>query len=204
MISKVRPMLSLFVAAAAWTTTPVVAQTAQQTPENAHRFLTTLANENRIGFEPPSYFYEVKFYSSAGNNGEYRITSRLERFSAPGGRLTLRFSGSGGCKSTVEPFHIAFAAYRQENSTPTRNITIPGNEKWHDYVPHLEYINANGIDWSRLSSVNTDGAKLTLNGAAFSGGAIYLYFESPEMATRAAYAIEVIRQSCDPVASTGF
>ncbi|WP_077145517.1 hypothetical protein [Sphingopyxis sp. KK2] len=204
MKSIVRPSLLLAIAAGMWTAAPATAQTGQQTPENAHRFLSTLANENRIGFETPSYFYEVKFYSSTGYNGEYRITSRLDRFPAPGGRLTMRFLGSGGCKSTIEPFPIAFQAYQREADTPRRNITIPGRESWHDYIPHLEYINANGIDWSRLSSVAPDGAKLTLNGGAFSGGAIYLYFESPEMATRAAYAIEVIRQSCDPVASTGF
>jgi len=204
MRSIARSMLSLSIAAAAWTTTPAVAQNAQQTPENAHRFLMTLANENRIRLEPPDYYYRVKYYSSTGHNGEYRITSRTESYPVSGGLPTMQFTDSSGCKSAVKPFLIAFPAYEREKDTPTRSITLPGRETWNYYVPHLEYINANGIDWSRLSSVNTDGAKLTLNGAAFSGGAIYLYFESPEMATRAAYAIEVIRQSCDPVASTGF
>ena len=184
---------------------PSLAQETQQTPENAHRFLSQLSNENRIQFAPPDAVVKFQSYSSHGNNGTYTISSDV--FYSDEQKWLFKIAQSASCRTKITPAYIAPSEteYAQEPSTSDRGkITVPGTKIWHQYVAHLRYFNDNGIDWSRISRVNKDGSILELHGGAFSGGYLSLFFESPEMATRAAYAIEVIRQSCDPVASTGF
>jgi hypothetical protein len=190
------------------------AQTAEQTPANAHVFLTELASQNRIRFTVPDYYKETTRYSLHGNNGEYNIVPRKSRDTIQ--PWTLLLASSGGCKTTLH--QGLWSAWKQVGDFETYSEkpsyvhqdrwvtrTIPGTETSRPFVAHWQHLESNGIDWSKVSTISDGGSgTLTLKGPAFSRNLLFLHFESVEMATRAAFALEVIRQSCDPVASTGF
>lgn len=182
------------------------AEPAAQTPENAHKFLLQLASQNRLRFEPPEHTYRFKSYSTSGYNNVYRITSYGDGGSMS--PLYLNLSESAGCQTKAPAYQFTQVDYKQEDSfyDSSTRLSIPGKETWNPWVPHLTYFNAHGIDWSKVSAVNNnEGSEVVvLRGPGFSGGYINLLFESPEMAVRGAFAMEVIRQACDPVASTGF
>lgn len=184
----------------------VSAEPAEQNPGNAHLFLTQLSEQNRVQFEPPEYYARTKTYGTSGYNGEYRLT--WDEFQSNMSPWPLSIASSAGCHTKLMSNSFAdFKAYSQEASFYSRSakMDVPGTEKWYPFVPHWQHIKANGIDWAKVSTVtNEKSAVVWLRGPAFSGGYGKLIFESPEMAARAAFAMELIRQSCDPFANTGF
>lgn len=184
----------------------IAQESASQTPENAHLFLTQLSMQNRVQFEPPEYYTRSKAYGTSGYNGEYRLT--WDEFQSNMSTWPLSISTSSGCLTKLHPNSFAdFKAYSQEASFYNRSakMDVPGRETWYPFVPHWQYIKANGIDWAKVSTVsNEKSAVVWLRGPAFSGGYGKLIFESPEMAARVAFAMELIRLSCDPFAKTGF
>ena len=62
------------------------------------------------------------------------------------------------------------------------------------------------MDWTKITTVAAEGPYVVITGVT--GAALYLRtrlkLPTPELATRAAYAMEVIRQSCDPTADGPF
>jgi hypothetical protein len=177
---------------------------ANQTPENAHKFLIQLANQGRIKLEPAENYTRYKSYGSRGYNGEYTITSN--EYTNNLSPYLLKIISSTQCFTKLIIVTGQESEYYQGESAYNRygNFSIPGAETWYPFVPHIRQINQTGIDWSRVSGTGTSDSKVTLRGSFFSGGYINFVFESTDMATRAAYAIEVLRQSCDPASGTGF
>ncbi len=161
---------------------PAVARSAEQAPGNAHRFLAQLAGRGGMRFEPAKYYMETKFYSLAG----------------------IAIASDTKCLTKAAAFDTSGEDHQQEAPEVDRHGTVPGTERWRWYLPHLRAMNERGIDRSRVKSSEASGDTVLVRGTGLSGGYIKLLFDSSDMAARAAYAIEAIRRSFDPVAGTGF
>lgn len=204
-MSKLLYTIAICAALIFGTVEPVTAQADKQTPENAHLFITQLSSRGLIRLKVPDYGYRVKHYSTNGLNGRYTINSWDSNYQLD--PLIFNVAESASCKTSINAYTITDESYKQDASfyDSTTRVTIPGKEYFRPYVPHLQFLNSNGLNWVYVSKITDErnGAVL-LQGSGFSGGYIRLYFDSPEMGARAAFAMEVIRQACDPVAATGF
>ena len=69
------------------------------------------------------------------------------------------------------------------------------------YVPFLVALNERGIEWDKVAPLRSEGTNVYVSLPYIE---LTVIFSSAEMATRAAYAMEVIRGSCDPTRTTGF
>lgn len=180
-------------------------QSAAQTPENAHRFLIQLSGQGRLQFTVASNYTEFTSYSSHGNNGQYRIARDV--YTSNQGRMAFPIDSSAKCLTRIKQVYPdTLQEYSEEPGYPAKGNRprVPGDKTNRVWLGQVRTLQANGVDWSRISKTETSGDGVILRGGQLAGGSLTLYFESAEMATRAAFAIEVIRQSCDPVSNTGF
>lgn len=172
---------------------PATAQSADQTPGNAHRFLTTLASQNAITFSPKEHYEDQKIYGV--RNGKIYLRDHKALNYRP---LTLIIAESSGCLTKLRNGPLPRAYERKPDQDSIGYI-----ESRRSFVPYLQSMAENGLNWSKILSVTATGSTVIVDSTDKSH-IIWLHFQSAAMATRAAYALEVIRQSCDPVADTGF
>jgi hypothetical protein len=193
---------------------PSAAQDTQQTPENAHRFLKMLSDGKRIKYIPFDNVVNTTVYICRGrfdhrwDLDEKCVDSRYDKRSFE--------VSSRNEKKNLYPYEFAIQETLDCKTSVIRNNAENNRQYWTEYgyikpsevknpsPPHIRYLNDNGINWSRVSSVKADGTGVVLSGPAISGNYLKLIFESADLATRAAYAMEVIRLSCDATAATGF
>lgn len=191
---------------------PVMAATqsgpSQQTPENAQRFLSIVAeaatlHDGRIDIELSREFSEYQ-----------DIRNRTQRFTVRSYSSTDRCSGS---LSLLAEAVSARVAYRRLVMVNTRSN--PGARDYYETVfqdvsVRERHIRTMPLSWSRVIAVRTDGPSIyiTTTEPVERGywnhltdlREIELRFSDTDIATRAGYAIQVLRLSCDPAAATGF
>lgn len=183
-----RPVQSVFLGLLLATTGGhAIAQTPAQTPENAHNFLRGLAQQGVIYYQPGD---STKSFSTPVSDRPNRRNSHT----IPMGPWLLRLPASDRCLTRVEPIDLPPYEGRDASGFPEHN----------NYVMGLAELFQQGIDWSKVNTIAQSGSEVSVQSNYLSRGPVRLIFGSADMAARAAYAMEVIKMSCDPVANTGF
>lgn len=195
--------MRLIVAFLAAFTATAAAATAQQTPENAHLFLSTViaqgATKARIDHGRGWNIVRQEVYqcswqqvSSGGLFGSptYRLLCnnfvRDENFSAPDYQARS-YKNTSICDGQLEAIAPMFDLLASRGNQELRRSNLPSGTF--------------SINWRNVSKIARSGTALTLEG---NNPRVMIVFSSEDFATRAAFAMEVLRIRCDPTAGTGF
>ena len=151
------------------------AQEGSQTPENAHLFLRQLAAMNNATIQVPNPRWE----QHGGGHYSWDPT--------PLGHIVE----SSGCTTRFNTSQVAHEGPGSYGGTFTRH-----------YAAGYNQLSNPGIVWSQVSEVRQQGAIIYLMGLP--PGTFELRLPSESLAARTAYALEVIRLSCDRLGASGF
>jgi hypothetical protein len=195
---------------------PTTSANAQQTPENAHRFLG-IATEN-------ADFFDHRLDARVDFIGEYQ-TLDGRTWNGPSARETAelrdraqRYIVSGYTSSDLCRSSLVLAASAVTYTSPTLNhyanhtiyqtrpVSAPVREA------HQRRLD---LDWSKVSGARAEGPSVHIaTSQAVESGYWYngltesreveFRLADADLATRAAFAAQFLRLHCDPAADTGF
>jgi hypothetical protein len=182
--------------------TPAVAQEApKQTVEGAHRFLKTVAEQHGLAFEfynPTSDLYgnHVRWTGQHANTaapvGGTKGFPAMQAMDVVGAKCASTLVGKGWPSGTSERVLDDIKGPRNDNLRLSRHI--------HFNVHLDEPPKDLTVNWSRVPGINREkhSARITLVKVG------RVTAPTVELATRVQYAMEFLRNACDPTASTGF
>jgi len=154
---------------------------SQQTPQNAHLFLTRLADNGMM-----------KIGAFAVREKMWNAIERCSGCSPEEGPdwIATRYVAPDQCQSDIH-------ARPGWTETPQYSAWLP----FHAAPSLADHDRWETIDWKRVVSVQAAGPSVEL---VTSATKYRLSFGSGDLAARAALALEVVRQACDATGGTGF
>ncbi len=165
-------------------------QAAEQTPENAYRFLNVLATEHGLELfqDTGDGTYNQGWWNGKDRDG-YTVNGR---FTA--GAFKLVSVEGPACRATFKwekdrtPLIDNGMGVDMRNAQTITGISFPA------FATSSELV----VDWSKVPAIRNYSNEVTLVGLA------KLRLPTPELATRLQYAMEFLRNACDKTAATGF
>ena len=152
-----------------------------QTPDGARQFLLQVLSANNVGMAEKS-------------EGYWNLVSRIVTTST-----SDREYKSDGPDNLIE------TAAKKDDCTFYLTTSVAPNSSENtaraDVSIHRHSVGYMEIDFRKLAKAELNGALIYLHGLP---EAYRVRLPSDEMATRVAFAMEFLRQSCDPTAGTGF
>jgi len=188
------------------------AQQSEQSPTNAHTFLMNVTLKSAVLIEPPDHKFREEYYSPRFQVEGYCDRKNRDRCmdpvfttsETPGHNILIPMviKSSNGCMTMLDGKPPLVA----RETKPSGRTGYPSSTTIYLGKPFLDVIYDQGIDWSRVTKIETrEGTGLLeIQSQALQGRSIRLRFVSSEFAERTALALEVIRQSCDPLAKEAF
>lgn len=104
-----------------------------------------------------------------------------------------------------ERFLLQFESAPPVNAVRISQVQTENNHCGTRFNYHLEGVSAQRgmpLNWSQVASVMQQAEAITLQLTA--QYRLYFNFPSRDLATRATFVMEFLRQHCDPLADTGF
>lgn len=165
-----------------------------QTPENARKFISIISENGGISIDFDNNYVQEDIYN-------YRTQQNFRKEIDRATWITP-MSFSNNC--TIILSNDNYSVYIPDG------YKTYGSDKMYDLgysyiyigVHDVKKLKDSGISMKSVGSIEARGSSVSISGSTVSG--LRLIFKSPEMATRATYALNVIKQSCDPTAATGF
>lgn len=188
---------------------PTLAQSqpSAQTPENAHKFMIDLSSMSEIMLTPPDNVEYREAYSERFYTDPYCRKKQCEEpvrrdSEAPGPSYPLKILSSSQCSTKLG----SKPDLQRREEQKSQFASFPNTVILRPFKDHIDVLYDVGIDWSSVQRVSTNEgtSSIVVQMASLNGKAFTLTFKSSDMALRAAYALEVIRQSCDPLAGSAF
>lgn len=177
------------------------AEEPKQTPENAQAFLEKVVEQGGVTLSMDTGKGMNKFPARQRN-----CDPSFRKYNSP-------YIDSSGCQSWSEWENIAHEPFNITNAQQEANQTgsycgtrfdatiksgIHPNAHFQiEFAPPKPPLL---VSWNSVSKVEQTGEAVMLKG----NPSFMVRFSSDQLATRAAYAMEFLRQSCDSTASTGF
>jgi hypothetical protein len=197
---------------------PALADDApKQTPENAHRFLKIVVEQN--GMEVEKYTPGVDDSSPPFNRARY--VGKDARNPNQGTDDWPVYEGT----YTMDPFHAesvegegCHSSFKWPRDTFGKmdaswwgdlninyrsSANIPQNERIHDinFYPDLRD-GGTEVDWSKVSGITLEEYRGKARISVIGGGRFTV--PTMDLAKRVQFAMEFLKNACDPTASTGF
>ena len=195
--------------------TVVADDSPRQTPENAHRFLKIVVEQNGL---------DVEKYTPAGN-GSFRGPFNVARFEGRDGRnpdiaqmdapwvdgyyymypFQADSAEGEGCHSV---FKLPYTPYAKQIAFNTwgnlnRPDATPRSERLYNVELHPNLNDGKvEVDWSKVSGITIEEVDGKARITAIGGGRFTV--PTMDLGKRVQFAMEFLKNACDPTASTGF
>lgn len=191
----------LSVAAASLVSSTTAAQETEQTPERAQAFIDKVVTAGGVRIEGNAPFwgqgYSVGRFTSTGS---YRFT--------PGNLYSYKM-GPNVCLANVSGYaHYGTLENRGDYVAEAKNpLFFALNQVVsidlfaHEFFPVSHEVKG-VIDWAGVASVSSSGPQVEITRRDQHN--LRLTFPTADLATRVAFAMEVVRVNCDPTADSAF
>jgi len=210
--------IAFAVASLLFTSLSTIAQDApKQTPENAHRFLKIVVEQN--GMDAEKYTPGVDEYHAPFNRARYRGKDarnpnlgtdewpstegiywmdpwRVESVEGEGCHSSFKWPSDTFGKMLSSQWGDLNINYRS-------SVQIPRNERIHDvdFYPDLRR-GGMEVDWSKVSGITIEEYNGKARLSVIGGGRFTV--PTMDLGKRVQFAMEFLKNACDPTASTGF